>query len=144
MLIKILLSKPPPPTQKQTNLLLHLHRRQSQLSARSISKLLFLHVHSFYSISTRLPSSLATIIEDESLIIQPTRPGSEKTSQSCQLSSDRHEHTTEGLSDTIMSRLFAQDESSQQDLIHSTTKSVSNDGIEMISSYSNDHQTSSH
>lgn len=71
-------------------------------------------------------------MEDESLIIQPTHPDSEKITQSCHVSSDRHDHTTECLSDTVMSRLFAQDESSQQEMIHSTTKSISNDGMKLI------------
>lgn len=96
------------------------------------------HTPSFDVLHSRPAPALATIIEDESLIIQPTHPNSEKTTQSCHVSSDRHDHTTECLSDTVMNGLFAQDESSQQDVIHSTTKSTSNDGIELISFHSHD------
>lgn len=81
-----------------------------------------------FVISTRPPPSLATIVEDESLIIQPTRQNSERSSQSCQVLSARHDNTAECLSDTVMSRLFAQDESSQHDIIHTTTKTASNEG----------------
>jgi hypothetical protein len=69
---------------------------------------------------------LATIIEDESLIIQSTRQISDKSSH---ILSQRHDNTTEGLSDTVMSCLLAQDESSQHDNIHTTTKTISNEGI---------------
>jgi len=72
---------------------------------------------------------LATIIEDESLIIQSTRQISDKSSQSSHILSERHDNTTEGLSDTVMNSLLAQDESSQHDNIHITTKTISNEGI---------------
>jgi len=78
------------------------------------------------SVSTRPPPSLATIIEDESLIIQSTRQISDKSSH---ILSQRHDNTAEGLSDTVMSSLLAQDESSQHDNIHITTKTISNEGI---------------
>jgi hypothetical protein len=66
-------------------------------------------------------------MEDESLVIQSTRQISEKSSQ---ILSERHENSTEELSDTVMSCLFAQDESSQHDHIHTTTKKiVSKDGM---------------
>ena len=104
----------------------------STITTKYVENSLF-HTPSFDALYSRPAPALATIIEDESLIIQPTHPNSEKTTQSCHVSSDRHDHTKEGLSDTVMSCLFAQDESSQQDVIHSTTKSISNDGIEWIS-----------
>jgi hypothetical protein len=71
-------------------------------------------------------------VEDESLIIQSTRSNSEKSSQSCQILSGRHDNTTEGLSDTVMSCLFAQDESSQHDIIHTTTKTIPNEGRKLF------------
>jgi len=80
-------------------------------------------------ISTRAPTSLATIIEDESLVIQSARPITDKSSQSSHILSERHDNTTEGLSDTVMNNLLAQDESSQHDNIHITTKTISNEGI---------------
>ncbi|CAF5146125.1 unnamed protein product, partial [Rotaria sp. Silwood1] len=57
------------------------------------------------------PSALATIIEDESLIIQSTHQISDKSSSPNHGLSQRSEHTSEGLSDTVMSCLLAQDES---------------------------------
>jgi hypothetical protein len=80
----------------------------------------------FFLISTRPPPSLATIIEDESLIIQSTRQISDK---SAHILSQRHDNTSEGLSDTVMSSLLAQDESSQHDNIHITTKTIPSEGI---------------
>lgn len=83
--------------------------------------------------STRPVSSLATIIEDESLVIQSTRPLMDKNPQTNTLplppsSSERQDNTPEGLSDTVMSCLFAQDELSQQDNVQLVAKSVSNEG----------------
>jgi hypothetical protein len=72
---------------------------------------------------------LATIIEDESLIIHSTRQISEKSSQ---VLSERHENTSEGLSDTLMSCLFAQEEASQQDNIPTITKILSNERIKFF------------
>ena len=82
------------------------------------------------SLSTRPVSSLATIVEDESLVIQSTRPLTEKIPKTTNplSSSERQDITPEGLSDTVMSCLFAQDELSQQDPIQLTGKSVSNEG----------------
>jgi hypothetical protein len=71
-------------------------------------------------------------VEDESLVIQSTRQNSEKSSQSCQILSERHDNTTEGLSDTVMSCLFAQDESSQHDIIFITTKTIQNEGMKLF------------
>ncbi|CAF5062069.1 unnamed protein product, partial [Rotaria magnacalcarata] len=49
----------------------------------------------------------------------------------CQGLSQRTETATEGLSDTIMSCLFAQDESTEHENIQTTTtKTISNEGIE--------------
>jgi hypothetical protein len=72
---------------------------------------------------------LATIIEDESLIIHSTRQISEKSSQ---VLSERHENTSEGLSDTLMSCLFAQEEASQQDNIPAMTKILPNERIKFF------------
>ncbi|CAF1337072.1 unnamed protein product [Rotaria sordida] len=75
------------------------------------------------------PSSLETIIEDESLVIQSTHQISDKSAPSCHGLSQQPENTTEGLSDTVMSCLFAQDELSQYDNIHITTKTISNEAV---------------
>ncbi|CAF3214057.1 unnamed protein product [Rotaria sp. Silwood2] len=80
-------------------------------------------------ITKPVPSALATIIEDESLIIQSTHQISNKSSPSCHGLSQRQENTTEGLSDTVMSCLFAQDESSEHDNIHIMTKTISNEAL---------------
>ncbi|CAF5132455.1 unnamed protein product, partial [Rotaria magnacalcarata] len=71
--------------------------------------------------NNRPAPSLETIIEDESLVIQSTYQVLEKSSQSCQGLSQRTETATEGLSDTIMSCLFAQDESTEHENIQTTT-----------------------
>ncbi|CAF1042397.1 unnamed protein product [Rotaria sp. Silwood1] len=73
------------------------------------------------------PSALATIIEDESLIIQPTHQISDKSSSPNHGLSQRSEHTSEGLSDTVMSCLLAQDESNEHENIHIVTKAISNE-----------------
>jgi len=90
--------------------------------------------------STRPPPSLATIMEDESLIIQSTRPISDKSSQSGHVLSERNDHnTTDGLSDTVMSCLLAQDESSQQDhnqITKTVTKEVVAPPVIIIEDYS--------
>ena len=70
---------------------------------------------------------MATIVEDESLIIHSTRQISEKSSQ---LLSQRHENTSQGLSDTLMSCLFAQDEASQYDNIPTIPKSLPNESTD--------------
>jgi hypothetical protein len=57
-------------------------------------------------------------VEDESVIVQST----------CQILSERHDNTPHPLSDTVMSCLLAQDEASQHDIIHTTTKPISNEG----------------
>ncbi|CAF2057311.1 unnamed protein product [Rotaria magnacalcarata] len=79
--------------------------------------------------NNRPAPSLETIIEDESLVIQSTYQVLEKSSQSCQGLSQRTETATEGLSDTIMSCLFAQDESTEHENIQTTTttKTISNE-----------------
>lgn len=80
----------------------------------------FLYIHT--QCSARAPHVLATIFEGESLVIPPTTAAAstnhlaEKSSQSSHILSQRHENSSEGLSDTVMSNLFAQDEASQQEI----------------------------
>ncbi|CAF0967638.1 unnamed protein product [Adineta steineri] len=76
--------------------------------------------------NTRPPPLLATIVEDESLIVPTTTHQTlEKSSQVCHILSQRNENTTEGLSDTLMSCLFAQDEASQLANNSITAKTIS-------------------
>ncbi|UJR26744.1 hypothetical protein I4U23_008059 [Adineta vaga] len=80
---------------------------------------------SVMNINIRPTPALATIVEDESLIIAPTtvHQVSEKSSH---ILSQRHENSSEGLSDTMMSNLFAQDELSQQESNLIIVKPISN------------------
>lgn len=71
------------------------------------------------------PPLLATIVEDESLIIHPHESTSTKITQ---VLLERPENTTEGLSDTVMSCLFAQDDGSQSDYIAPVIKAISHEG----------------
>ncbi|CAF0732463.1 unnamed protein product [Adineta ricciae] len=95
------------------------------------------------STNVRAPHVLATIFEGESLVISPTTAAatnhlSEKSSQSSHLLSQRHENSSEGLSDTVMSNLFAQDESSQQE-IHLPVVKLHPPAI-IIEDYSNENE----
>jgi hypothetical protein len=81
---------------------------------------------------------LATIIEDESLIVAPSDQASNKSTH---VLSQRNENITEGLSDTMMSCLFAQDEASQQDYLALANKAVANEGGPFVSSNNKDTST---
>lgn len=80
----------------------------------------------YWYISNRPGPSLETIVEDESLVIQATHQIADKSSQLCHGLSQRTDHTTEGLSDTVMSCLFAQDESNEHESICTNTKVAGN------------------
>jgi len=75
------------------------------------------------------PPLLATIVEDESLIIHPHESTSTKITQ---VLLERPENTTEGLSDTVMSCLFAQDDGSQSDYIAPVIKAISHEALTLL------------
>lgn len=71
-------------------------------------------------------STLATIIEDESLVLTPNKRTQNK---SMHTQNENSENMNEGLSDTAMSCLLAQEEASQPDYIPSSLKTTCQQGL---------------